>query len=110
MSVALLPSHHDPHGSPLGNIDGLHHPRGLVHKGDGAWGGGRGREGGRGRHSDMLDERVEGGREGGRDGGREGGREGGRTSDMIEDLDVPDLLPGHGHVLQQLKNGVRDVL
>ena len=29
---------------------------------------------------------------------------------MVEDLDVPHLLPGHGHVLQEFEDGVRHIL
>ncbi|RUP50905.1 hypothetical protein BC936DRAFT_137165 [Jimgerdemannia flammicorona] len=35
-AVALLASHHDPHGAPLRDVDWLDHPRDFVHKGDGA--------------------------------------------------------------------------
>ena len=91
LPVSFLPTHHDPHGSPLCQVDGLNHPRDLVHKADG-------------------------------------------PSDVVEHTDVPhlqshthktrqnaaitlevfvssaDLLPGHGHVLQQFEEGVRHVL
>ena len=35
-SVSFLPSHHDPHGSPLGQVHRLNHPGDLIHKGDGS--------------------------------------------------------------------------
>ena len=34
--VSLLPSHHDPHGAPLGQIHGLDDPRDLVDEADGS--------------------------------------------------------------------------
>ena len=66
-AIALLAAHHDPHGAPLRNVDGLDDAGNLVDKGDGA------------RH-------------------------------VVERLDVADLLPRHGHVLQQLEHRVRHVL
>ena len=33
-----------------------------------------------------------------------------RTRDVVEDFDVANLLPRHGHVLEQLENSVRHVL
>ena len=35
-SVPLLPSHHNPHGAPLGEIDGFDDPGDLVDESDGA--------------------------------------------------------------------------
>ena len=35
-SVSLLPPHHDPHGAPLGQVDGFDDPGDLVDEGDGA--------------------------------------------------------------------------
>jgi hypothetical protein len=35
-SVALLASHHDPHGAPLRDEERLDHPRDLIHERDGA--------------------------------------------------------------------------
>ena len=64
-AIALLPSHHDPHGGPLRHVHGLDHLRGLVDEGDGA-------------------------------------------GDVVDHLAVPNLLPWHGHVLQELEHGVRD--
>jgi hypothetical protein len=43
------------------------------------------------------------------EGEEEGGR-GGRTCHVVKDLDVPNLLPRHRHVLQELEDGVWDVL
>jgi len=32
------------------------------------------------------------------------------SRNVVQHLDIPDLLPGHGHVLQQLKHRMRHVL
>lgn len=35
VTVTLLTPHHDPHSSPLGNVDGLDHPGDFIDKSDG---------------------------------------------------------------------------
>mmetsp|Transcript_33281 Transcript_33281/g.109100 ORF Transcript_33281/g.109100 Transcript_33281/m.109100 type:complete len:1053 (+) Transcript_33281:4096-7254(+) len=66
-TVTLLSSHHDPHGAPLRQIDGL---------------------------DDLLALCTE------RDG----------TTAVVDRPAIPDLLPWHGHVLEELVDGVRQVL
>ena len=65
-SVPLLPPHHDPHGSPLGQVDGFDDPRDFIDESNGA-------------------------------------------RNVVKDLAIPNLLPGHRHVLHQFEDGVGHV-
>lgn len=66
-TVALLATHHDPHGAPLGDEHGFDHSRHFVDESD-------------------------------------------RPGDVVEDLHIADLLPGHWHVLEQFDHRVGHVL